>query len=204
MKFQDQTFQNRHSQSEKIAYDIMDYLFEKKKIAGFKKTNVEVDKAGIDYLVDFGGGDYKPVQFKLRENKYKDIPVCRFQPFRGFTNSTIGRDYKSLYQNKNNYYFVGLKNEYQKVYILNMIPTQDIVNLIDEAEKEWFGTEEKWIEFTEQKYKNMIDKNTFSKKLKVASNGIEAWFKKNRFENFGKINYYIPMQRCVNIIAINF
>lgn len=202
MKFQDQSFIERHTTSELISYKLMNFLYENKHIKGFKKTDVETDKTGIDYFVNFDEG-YLPVQFKLRGQNYKDIPVCRYQPFRGINNCTLGRDYKSLTAQKNKFYIVALQSLSQNTFEIHICSTEKLLNTILQAEKEWFQQHEAWNDFPSFEYDYMIQERIFSKKLRSASNGTEAWFKKNRNENFGKINYYVPMNFSEKTILIS-
>ena len=194
MKFQDQTFQDRHKESESQSFHIMNKLYEKKHIKAFKKTSVETDKSGTDYLVDFGDGNFKTVQFKLRKEKYQDIPICRFQPFRGIEWHTVGRDYKSLIQQKNEYYFVSTQDNNLQYKSITFTNTSRLVELMIEAEQEWFPREDAWTYFNQHLYNNYLNKGKFTVRLKTAKNGVQAWFRKNKYENFGKINYYIPIK----------
>lgn len=195
MQFQNQHFVTRHRKSEEETLEVMRFLKNTGIIFDFIKTEKEEDISGTDFLVKFESStDLVPIQFKTRKEKWRDMPVCRFQPFRGYTNSTIGRDYKSLSSGKNRYYIVassGNGKDFDKVTITD---TDKIYDLICAAEKEWFGDENPWEYFTEEIYKTTIEKRTYNKKLKISENGVEAWFKKNpnNVESFAKINLYIP------------
>jgi len=203
MKFQDHAFLDRHKESESQSFNLMNKLFEKKHIKAFKKTSVEVDKSGTDYLVDFGDGEFKTVQFKLRKEKYKDIPICRFQPFRGIEQHTVGRDYKSLMQEKNEYYFVSTQDNNSEYKSISITKTNKLVELMCEAENEWFPQEEKWAYFNQYLYNQYLNNGRFTVRLKTAKNGVQAWFRKNKYENFGKINYYIPAKYCDKTINLD-
>lgn len=173
----------------------MSYLKESGVILNFKKTEVEEDKGGVDFYVDTKDGKTnQPVQFKTRREKWRDLPICRFQPFRGYEKSTVGRDYRSLKDKKNVFYYVASSGDGKNYDKITITCTSKILNLIEEAEKEWFGDEIAWSYFTEELYNNNLGKKIYNKKLKVASNGVEAWFKKNfnNIEGFGKINLYVP------------
>jgi hypothetical protein len=205
MAFQNKSFLKRHEISEKVTYDIMENLYENKHIFAFFKTAVEEDKAGTDYAVRMVE-DNTPVniQFKTRHDRWQDLPICRFQPFRGIDNCTVGRDYKSIMSDKNQFYFVATQNlnkQYDKVSITE---TSKIKKLITDAENEWFPDGKVWDFFTNEIYQKYLQNKIRNKKLKTASNGVEAWFKKNHTEEFGKINIYIPVQHVDKIVDLNW
>lgn len=192
MSFHNMHFNDRESNSRIETRNIVEVLLERKAISNPRETDKQVDINGTDYFIDYEEDTDVPIQFKLRKDKWKDIPICRFQPFRGYEESTIGRDYKSLKAKKNKLYFVASMNEEKKYSHVSITSTDKILNLIDEAEREWFPEEEHWAYFNSKIYNDLLDRKTWNKKLKISSNGVEAWFKKNYSESFGKINYYIP------------
>lgn len=205
MEFQNQNFISRHKTSEFETLQIMETLKKTGVITDFLKTEVETDKAGIDFYVQLvNENEQAPIQFKTRRDKWRDFPVCRFQPFRGYTRSTLGRDYRSLKEHKNKFYFVASSGNGASFDRVTITKTEKILTLIEEAEREWFGSEEPWSYFTEAIYNQNLGKRIYNKKLKVASNGVEAWFKKNlnNVETFGKINLYIPDSYADQIIDI--
>lgn len=195
MQFQNQSFQARHHKSESETLEVMEHMKKQRIIADFYKTEKEEDISGTDFYVKIDElSEYSSVQFKIRKEKWRDFPVCRFQPFRGYTNSILGRDYRSLSSNKNKYYFVASSGNARDFDRVTITETTKIYDLIAAAEKEWFGDENPWEYFTEEIYNRNLAKNIYNKKLKIADNGVEAWFKKNynNIESFGKINLYIP------------
>jgi hypothetical protein len=205
MGFQNQSFIKRHSKSEEEALAIMSQLQHKGVFSKFVKTDIEQDKSGTDYLISMSDENCDiPVQFKIRREKWRDLPVCRFQPFRGFTRCTIGRDFKSLSEGKNRFYYVASSKDAKNFDRITITSTDKIFNLIQEAEREWFGDEESWSYFSEEQYQTFIKKRVYNKKLKTAKNGVEAWFKKNfdDIEGFGKINIYIPEKYADTIIDL--
>lgn len=205
MGFQNQNFSARHKTSELETLQIMEQLKNKNIIFDFKKTEIDEDKSGVDFYVQlFEDAKSEPIQFKIRREKWRDLPVCRFQPFRGYTKSTVGRDYRSLKERKNEYYYVASSGDGRNFDRLAITKTEKILTLIEEAEKEWFGSEEPWSYFTEEIYNQNLGKRIYNKKLKIASNGVEAWFKKNlhSVEAFGKINLYIPDTYADQIVDI--
>lgn len=204
MGFQDQNFLKRHQISENTSFSIMENLFENKHIYSFYKTEVKEDKDGTDYVVTIYDKPHVNVQFKTRHDSWKDLPVCRFQPFRGLSNSTIGRDYKSIITDKNEFYFVATQNNKKIFDCVSITSTEKIKALIEQAEKEWFANEEPYGFFTEEIYQKYLDQNIRNKKLRKATNGVEAWFKKNPFENFGKINIYIPVSYVDKIVELKW
>jgi hypothetical protein len=204
MGFQNKSFLKRHQISEKETYQIMENLYENKHIKAFCKTKIEEDKAGTDYTVKINQSNSVNVQFKTRHDRWMDLPICRFQPFRGIENCTIGRDYKSIISDKNEFYFVATQNlskQYDKVSITT---TSKIKDLVLEAEKEWFGDSNPWSYFTAEIYEKYLDKKIRNQKLKTAKNGVQAWYKKNHTEEFGKINLYIPYTYADNIIDLKW
>jgi hypothetical protein len=184
----------------------MNSLFENKTIKKFVKAQLDEDKDGIDYFVDYENYFAAPIQCKTRLKGKKDIPVVRFQPFRGIDHDSlvIGRDYKGLVNGKTLLYFTGSQDkENSKGFnSVSIILANKLMNLINAAEQEWFPNGNPWGYFTNETYKNTISKGRNSYKLKVASNGVEAWFKKNPQESFGKINYYIPHSEADRNISI--
>jgi len=192
MSFHNMHFNDRESNSRIETRDIVEVLLERNIISNPRETVKQVDINGTDYFVDYEENTDAPIQFKLRKDKWQDIPICRFQPFRGYEESTIGRDYKSLKAKKNKLYFVASMNEEKEYSHVSITSTDKILDLIDEAEREWFPEEEQWSYFNIKIYNDLLDKKTWNKKLKTSTNGVEAWFKKNYKENYGKINYYIP------------
>lgn len=195
MQFQNQAFNTRLKKSESETLDLMRCLLKNGIIKEFEKTEKEDDIAGTDFWVRLDeSSEYSPIQFKTRKDRWRDLPVCRFQPFRGFINSTLGRDYRSLAGSKNKYYVVASSGNSRDFDRVTITETKKIYDLIVEAEKEWFGDEAPWEYFTEAIYNRCLENGTFNKKLKIATNGVEAWFKKNHnsVESFGKINLYIP------------
>lgn len=195
MSFQNQAFTTRHKKSEAETLEIMKCLKSQNIINEYIKTEKEDDIAGTDFHIKFQEDDeFHPVQFKTRKEKWRDFPVCRFQPFRGYTNSTVGRDYRSLASGKNKYYIVASSGNGRDFDRVTITETNKIYELIVAAEKEWFGDETPWEYFTEEIYNRNLEKQIYNKKLKIADNGVEAWFKKNydKVESFGKINLYIP------------
>jgi hypothetical protein len=185
-------FNDRESNSRIETKNIVQVLLEKNILSNPIETMKEVDISGTDFFIDYKDSTNLPIQFKLRKDKWQDIPICRFQPFRGYEQSTIGRDYKSLKEKKNKLYFVASMNENKKYSHVSITSTDKILELIDEAEKEWFSGGDQWIYFNCKIYNDLLDKKIWNKKLKTSVNGVEAWFKKNYSESFGKINYYIP------------
>ena len=183
----------------------MENLYENKHIMAFFKTKVDDDKAGTDFYVKMNEfNDAVNIQFKTRHDKWQDLPICRFQPFRGITNCTIGRDYKSIVSDKNKFYFVATQNSTKQYDKVSITETSKIKKLLQEAESEWFPNEEPWQFFTEEIYNKYIDKKIRNHKLKTASNGVQAWFKKNHTENFGKINLYIPVEYVDKIVELKW
>ena len=205
MGFQNKSFLNRHQISEKITYAIMENLFENKHIMAFSKTKVDDDKAGTDFYVKMlEVNKTVNIQFKTRHDKWQDLPICRFQPFRGIENCTIGRDFKSIMSDKNEFYFVATQNSTKQYEKVSITKTSKIKKLIQEAEVEWFPNEEPWQFFTGEIYNKYLDKKIRNHKIKTASNGVEAWFKKNHTEEFGKINLYIPVQHVDKIVELKW
>lgn len=203
MSFHNMKFNERESNSRIETRSIVEILLRKNIISNPVETTKEEDIEGTDYIVDYEDQLNTPIQFKLRKDKWQDLPVCRFQPFRGHEDSTIGRDYKSLKCKKNKLYFVASMDETKKYKFVSITSTEKILNLIDEAEKEWFPDQEEWKYFDSKIYNNLLNKSVWNKKLKTSTNGVEAWFKKNYKENFGKINYYIPSRLADKKIIIN-
>lgn len=205
MAFQDLGFLERQETSTKISYQIMEYLFEKKYINAFRKTDKKTDIDGVDYEVQWSSCDsFKNVQFKNRQDKWKDLPVTRFQPFYGVDcdRTVLGRDYKSLTLKKNEYYLVATQNSKKKYDQVSVTCTQKILQLILDAEKEWFGEMQPYAYFTNEKFQEFFSKDIRNKKIHVASNGVEAWYKKNFRENYGKINVYVPCKYIDKLIPL--
>jgi hypothetical protein len=196
MRHEQLPFNQRLKISDNQTFEIMNSLYEKKLIKKFVKCFIDDDKDGIDYFIDMDDSRAIPIQCKTRLKGRKDIPVVRFQPFRGIDHESlvIGRDYKALKNKKTQMYFTGIQEEKNsnKFTSVILIEAKKLFDIIIEAEKEWFPKDDHWNYFNNQVYLNTIKKGKNSCRLKVASNGVEAWFKKNPQENFGKINYYVP------------
>lgn len=205
MAFQDLKFLERHETSTKISYQIMESLYEKKHIAAFSKTDKKTDIDGTDYLVKFlDTNDYQKVQFKNRQDKWKDLPITRYQPFYGVDSeqSVLGRDYRSLVQNKNDFYVVATQNS-NKVYDqISITSTSKILQLMLEAEKEWFPSGNSFDYFNKEFFDKLFSQKVRNKKIHVATNGVEAWYKKNFNENYGKINLYVPHKYVDKVINL--
>jgi hypothetical protein len=194
MRLHQQSFLSRMGISGSKTRQIMDLLFENKKIQAFSITTETEDKGGIDYFISWQDKKNIPIQFKLRMDKWKDIPVLRFQPFYGSDSqqTVLGRDYKGLKKGITEWYFhsyLDENNEYTKI-----VATQSgkLLKIIEDAEKEWFPTEAPWDYFQQTLFEKYNKQKIFNRKLKKASNGVEAWYKKNPKEPGGKINYYVP------------
>ena len=194
MGLHQQSFLSRMGISANKTRQVMDLLFENKKIESFVRTTEQEDKGGIDYFIGWQNKKNIPIQFKLRMDKWKDIPVLRFQPFYGYDNTktVLGRDYKGLQNNVTEWYFhsyLDENNEYTKVVATR---SDKLLEIIRQAEEEWFPKEKPWEYFKESLFEKYKTQKIFNRKIKKASNGVEAWFKKNVKEPGGKINYYIP------------
>jgi len=185
----------------------MDNLFEAKVIKYFKRAILKEDKEGIDYFLRWDDkevwstGDLIKAQFKNRDDKYQDIPVCRFQPFYGTDNkkTKIGRDYKALQNNMNEIYLTAVKPDGINYTEVLLIKSKKLFEHIIEAEAEWFGNDEPWAYFDTK----LCDKTTrWDKKLKTAKNGVQAWFKRTRTEKAAKINLYVPRQYAEEVFVI--
>ncbi len=196
MRHEQLPFEQRLRISDNQTFQIMNSLFENKTIKKFVKAQLDEDKEGIDYFVDMEDFLAAPIQCKTRLKGKKDIPVVRYQPFRGIDHESlvIGRDYKGLVNGKTLLYFTGSQSkENSRVFDnASIICAKKLLRLINEAENEWFPNGDFWSYFTNETYKSTINKGRNSYRLKIATNGVEAWFKKNPQESFGKINYYIP------------
>jgi len=202
MRIQELKFEERINKSEKLTFQIMENLFERKLIKRFFKTKLQEDIAGTDFLTSFDNKNDLKIQFKLRQDKWKDIPICRYQPFRGIDNCVVGRDYKSITNDVNDFYFVATQNREQKFDEVYVTETNKLKKLIIDAEKEWFPDSQAWDFFTQGVYQKYMDLRLFSKKIREASNGVEAWFKKNPNEGSGKINYYVPVSYADTILKL--
>jgi len=198
MTLHNKHFLHRQEVSTKLSYELMEKLFNLKKIKFFQKAVIEADKSGIDYFFRWTDGDEEPnkgqlikAQFKNREDKYQDVPISRFQPFYGVGHqrSKDGRDYRALRDNMNDVYLTAIKPDgvnYSEILVIN---STKLFNLVLEAEKEWFSDSTPWA-YIDALACDKINKN--DKKLKKASNGVEAWFKRTKSEKAAKINMYVP------------
>jgi hypothetical protein len=203
MHFHDKKFDERHAESDVITYSLMEKLFESKKIKAFVKMKKDVDIEGTDYTVTFDEFSKEKIQFKIRMWKYQDIPVTRLQPFLGYGNHVTGRDYRSLVENKNKFYFVASQNSKKQFDKISITEAEKLRDLVLEAEKEWFPRELPWAYIGEKIYQDWIAKGITNRRLKKAENGVIACFKKNYFEKYGKINYYIPSKYVDRIIVLD-
>jgi hypothetical protein len=204
MKLHNKHFLERQEISSKISYGLMEKMFESKKIGSFSNAKLDEDKKGIDFFITWKNKDssdkYK-VQFKNRQDNFQDIPVCRFQPFYGVGNSktVMGRDYKALINKENDYYFTAVKGKsgnYEEVLIVS---SSVLLKRLQEAEKEWFGSNPLWENFDA----TWCDKTTqWNKKLLTASNGVEAWFKRTAKEKAAKINLYVPKRYAEDLFQV--
>jgi len=202
MSFHNMKFNDREKKSRIETGNIVEILEEKKVISNPRETIKEVDISGTDFIIDYKDLKDVPIQFKTRKDRWKDIPVCRLQPFRGYEKSTIGRDYESLKSKKNKLYFVASMNEEKRYSHVSITSTDKILDLINEAEQEWFPEAEQWAYFSSKIFNDLLDRGIWNKKLKTSKNGVEAWFKKNYSESYGKINYYIPANFADNLVEI--
>lgn len=198
-------FLERQDRSTKISYNIMESLFVAKKIKAFHKADKKTDIDGTDYLVQFSEGEsFKKVQFKNREEKWKDLPITRYQPFYGVDDkqSVLGRDYRSLTEDKNEYYIVASQNLTKQYDQISITSAKKVKELLLQAEKEWFGENLAYDYFDRNYFDALMQKKVRDKKIHVASNGVEAWFKKNYKEAYGKINVYIPYKYVDKVITL--
>jgi hypothetical protein len=204
MKLHNKHFIDRQEISTATSYSIMEKLFEKKIIRSFSKAEKNEDISGIDYFFTWekDGNEKKFIQFKNREDKFQDFPISRFQPFYGIDHlrTKVGRDFRSLKDKRNNYYFTAVKPDGKNYSEVIIIESVKLFNLITEAEKEWFGDEEPWLYFNAEiceKTKN------WNKKLKTAQNGVQAWFKRTASETAAKINMYVPRIYADQVVELN-
>lgn len=193
MKLHNKHFIDRQEISTSLSYSIMENLFEQKIIKSFKKAEKNEDISGVDYFFTWekDGQNQKLIQFKNREDKFQDFPISRFQPFYGVDHNRTkaGRDYRSLRDNKNDYYFTAVKPDGKNYSEVLIVKSSKLYELLLEAEKEWFGEEEPWTYFNAE----MCEKTkNWNKKLKTAKNGVQAWFKRTASEAAAKINIYVP------------
>lgn len=205
MAFQDLGFLERHETSTKISYKIMESLFEKKCITAFYKADKKTDIEGTDYFVIFNKHEpIKKVQFKNRQDKWKDIPITRYQPFYGINSdqTVLGRDYRSLFDKKNDYYIVATQNSSKSYDQISITSTSKILQLMLEAENEWFSNGIAYEYFNQEYFNKFLSQNIRNKKIHVATNGVEAWYKKNFNENYGKINLYVPYRYVDKVITL--
>jgi len=200
-------FVNRQEISTVASFELMNNLFDKKLIKKFMKSVDEEDKLGVDYLIkwqdgrDRDLGDWVKIQFKNREENYQDIPVVRFQPLDGVDSdkTRIGRDFAALQNKKNQLYFTAVKNNSTSYSEILVIKSEKLLSIIDDAEKEWFMFGEPW-EYLTKKFCNKMKKR--SKRIKKASNGVEAWFQKTQAEKYPKINLYVPRNYADEVIKL--
>jgi hypothetical protein len=130
-----------------ISYGLMEFLFTKCLISKFVKAITEEDKEGVDYFFKWAENDprysetLKRIQFKNREDTYSDIPVLRFQPLYGTDHpkNNVGRDYKALQNNMNDFYFTAIKPDGKSYSKILVIDSKKLFGIVKEAEKEWFG-----------------------------------------------------------------
>jgi glucan-binding YG repeat protein len=203
MKLHNKHFIDRQEISTALSYGIMEKLFEKKIIKSFIRAKKTEDISGVDYFFTWekDGPDKKLIQFKNREDKFQDFPVSRFQPFYGVGNSKTkdGRDYRALRDKKNDYYFTAVKPDGKNYSEIIIIESAKLFDLILEAEKEWFGNEDPWLYFNTE----LCEKTTnWNKKLKTASNGVQAWFKRTASEAAAKINIYVPRIYAEQVVKL--
>jgi hypothetical protein len=207
MKLHNMHFVYRQEISTAASFKLMNSLFEKKIFKFFVRAQEEEDKNGVDYLIkwedgrDRESGPWVRIQFKNREDNYQDFPVLRFQPLYGTDSdkTRIGRDFIGLQDKKNDLFFTAVKtnsNDYSEVLV---IKSEKLLALIEEAEKEWFPIGEPWEYFT-KKFCNKMKRK--SKRLKKASNGVEAWYQKTESEKSPKINLYVPRKYADEVIKL--
>jgi hypothetical protein len=203
MKLHNKHFLERQETSSKISYGLMEKLFESKKVGSFFSAKLDEDKKGVDFFITWNkdSSDKYKVQFKNRQDNFQDIPICRFQPFYGVGNSktVIGRDYKALQNQENDYYFTAVKDKTGIYGEVLVISSRVLLKHLQDAEKEWFGENVLWEKFCSA----WCDKTTqWNKKLLTASNGVEAWFKRTAKEKAAKINLYVPKRYAEEVFKV--
>lgn len=203
MKLHNKHFLDRQEISFKVSYKIMEKLYENKIIKSFSVAKIDEDKKGVDFFLNWKDDDCNAhrVQFKNRQDNFQDIPVCRFQPFYGVdaSNTVVGRDYRGLKNQENDYYFTATKGKSGNYEEVSIVKSKTLLKFIEEAEKEWFGDANIW-----QSYDEIWCAKTkqWNKKLLKASNGVEAWFKRTASEKAAKINLYIPKSFAEQVFKV--
>lgn len=207
MKTHNKPFLHRMEHHNTISYELMEFLFTKRLISKFVKAITEEDKEGVDYFFKWAENDprysetLKRIQFKNREDTYPDIPVLRFQPLYGTDHpkNNVGRDYKALQNNMNDFYFTAIKPDGKSYSKILVIDSKKLFGIVKEAEKEWFGDGTPW-DFVTAAF---CEKTTsWNKKLLEASNGVQAWFKRTKNEKSPKINLYVPKKYAEEVIDL--
>lgn len=203
MKLHNMHFLDRQKISTKISYGLMEKLFENKLIKKFNTAVLKEDKEGVDYFFSWHDDPetVKKIQFKNRQDKFCDFPICRYQPFYGTDceKTVVGRDYRALRDGMNDYYFTAIQPDGKTYSTILVIDSKKLFKLVADAEKEWFGDQDPWSYFTAE----LCDKTkNWNKKLKIASNGVQAWFKRTASEKNPKINIYVPQDYAEQTIKI--
>jgi hypothetical protein len=116
----------------------------------FEQATLSEDKNDlIDYWVQFEeGGEWVPIQFKLRVDGRRDMPMSLRQPFYGcdvpYGNkpdiglNMLGRDYRGLMKGKAKYHYIAVQNQnrlYNEIYRIDSDSLKTIV----------LGLEESWM-----------------------------------------------------------
>ncbi|RDJ35308.1 MAG: hypothetical protein DWQ19_10870 [Crenarchaeota archaeon] len=190
-------FHKRLNTSDNYTNALMQLLKKKKHFKSFRKATREEDLAGIDWWVVFPDEDEEsPIQFKLRD-KMKDMPLVRYQPFRGTDDETTveGRDWRGLHDNASKYYYVAIRNGtgFCQAYRITSKKLKKIARKLD---KEWSQSEKAFetfpVGFFDSKRVQMWLKKGIWNKCVFRTDDGEIWWKKNRNEGFPKFNMYIP------------
>jgi hypothetical protein len=207
MKLHNKHFLERMELTKKVTFGLMNLLYQQKKLKYFHIAIEKEDKEGVDFFMKWQdekswqeGAPIK-IQFKNREDKFQDFPICRFQPLYGLDHpkNVVGRDYKAIKNKMNEMYFTAVKPDGKNYTEILVIRSEKLYDLITEAEKEWFPEGEPWAYFTNE----LCNKTTsWSKKIKQASNGVQAWFKRTQSEKNPKINLYVPRSYADSVLSL--
>lgn len=204
---QEQSFDTRQKIMDVVTEMLTKSMVHGNYVTGYRKAELEADRdQAIDFWFDRPAGGAWPIvlnddpsQFKCRDKPgYRDVPLCRFQPFFGVDADTtvIGRDYKGLLTTRaTTQYFVAVKDADDVFCEIYRISTAKLRPQVEALEREWIETTND--RFVAQSAMNMqkktefINNSVWTKRLYASPTG-EVWWQKNKRREAPKINFYLP------------
>lgn len=191
----EEDFNKRLGESEKYTGALIELLLRKKCIKSYRKATLEEDKSGVDGWVEYFEEEGEvPMQFKLRAKK-NDVPVVRYQPFRGIDNVTTveGRDWRGLHGKVTREYYVAIRGSNKKYFQIYRVPCEILRQKTQALQDAWANAEKTNPDFfTSEVTKIWVNNGIRNRCVFYGEDGSQVWWKKNWNEGSPKFNMYIP------------